>query len=291
LGEPTSPINLGISNVIHFADWQPGKQYLIAYSTVEPRASAPGWDANNDLHFLYFENGTPGTIRDILDTNYGGIYPWWGMTFTWSPDGEHLAYARPDGIGLVDTNGSGLVSLVSISPLNTHAPWAWTPGLAWGSDNQTLFLVSHAAPSGLETPEESPNFDLNSISLADHSRITLIPQTGMFAYPATSSFRESELGSTYFLSFLQAIFPAQSATSRYRLIVCGSDGSKQHQLFPPEGQPGLEPQKSVWSPRVINPGTDYIGIVYEGNLWIVEATSGLSQQVTGDGLTSKIDWK
>ena len=55
-----TPLSLGISNVIHFAAWQPGDRYVIAYSTVEPRATAPGWQANNDLHFLTIENGVPG---------------------------------------------------------------------------------------------------------------------------------------------------------------------------------------------------------------------------------------
>ena len=42
------PISTGIANVIHFADWIPNTN-SIAYSTVEPRSTAPGWQANNDL--------------------------------------------------------------------------------------------------------------------------------------------------------------------------------------------------------------------------------------------------
>ena len=156
--QSAAPVNLGVSNIVHFADWQPGVKYAIAYSTVEPHAAAPGWDANNDLHILPFENGRPGKTQDILDTNYGGVYPWWGMSFAWSPDGKNLAYSRPDGVGLVDIANAGLTNLVNITALNTHGDWAWTPGLAWGSDNHTLFLVTHNAPTGLIAPEESPNF-------------------------------------------------------------------------------------------------------------------------------------
>ena len=285
------PVNLGVANVVHFADWQPGKNYLIAYSTAEPRATSPGWDANNDLHFLAFQDGKPGKIYNILETNYGGIYPWWGMTFAWSPDGHSLAYSRPDGVGLVDINGSGLTTLLNITPLNTHGDWAWTPGLAWGSDSRTLYLVTHAAPSGLVTPEESPNFDLAAISMSDHSSVTLVSQTGMFAYPAASTLRQGESGTTYLIAYLQAIFQVQSATSRYRLWVSGNDGANPRLLFPAEGQPGLEPQRPAWAPKMLDNGSDFIGIVYEGNLWIVDAASGQSQQVTGDGLTSQIDWK
>jgi hypothetical protein len=282
---------LGISNVVHFAAWKPGKEYLIAYSTVEPRATAPGWQANNDLHFLTFKNGVPDQTIDVLETNSGGIYGWWGMTFAWSPDGRKVAYSRPDGIGLVDINDTGLTALLNLIPLNTHGDWAWTPGLAWGSDSQTIYMVTHASPTGLVSPEESPNFDLAAISLADNLSTTLVQQTGMFANPAVSSLRQSESASTYRIAFLQAIFPTQSKTSRYRLDIMNSDGTNLHSLFPAEGQSGLQPQTPVWAPRPLETGGDFIGIIYEGNLWIVDAASGQSQQVTGDGLTSQIDWK
>jgi hypothetical protein len=155
-------------------------------------------------------------------------------------------------------------------------------------------MVTHAPPSGLvTTPEESPNFDLTSISISDHSKNTLIPQTGMFAYPAVSPLRQNESGAAYLVTYLQAIFPAQSATSRYRLMVMANDGTNPRLLLPAEGQPGLAPQQqtSVWAPKLLETGADFISVVYEGNLWIVDVASGQLQQVTGDGLTSRIDWK
>jgi resuscitation-promoting factor RpfB len=286
-----SPISLNVSNVVHFANWQPEKKYLIAYSTVEPRSTAPGWQANNDLHLLTFENGKPTKTFDALEANSGGLYGWWGMAFSWSPDGNNIAYSRPDGVGLVDLGGAGLTTLMEITPWNTHGDWAWTPGITWAKDNRTLYLVNHAAPSGLITAEESTNFDLASISLSNNVHQTLIQHTGMFAYPTVSSLRKGSKGESFLLAYLQAIFPSQSATSRYRLVVTDNDGSNPRFLFPAEGQPGLEPQMPTWAPRVLDSGKDFIGILYAGNLWIVDAASGQSQQVTGDGLTSKIDWK
>ena len=288
---PSAPVNLNISNVVHFAAWQPVMKYVIAYSTVEPRTTAPGWQANNDLHFLTFVDGKPTKTFDALETNSGGISGWWGMNFAWSPDGQTLAYSRPDGIGLADLGGAGLTALQNITPFNTHGDWAWTPGLAWAADGRSLFFVTHAAPSGLISPEESVNFDLGALSLADNSTTALVQQTGMFAYPAVSSLRQSSAGSTYAVAYLQAVFPAQSATSRYRLMVMEKDGTNPHSLFPAEGQTGLEPQVPVWAPRVMDSGADFLGIVYAGNLWIVDAASGQSQHVTGDGLTSTLDWK
>ena len=285
-----TPISLQVSNVVNFAAWQPGKEYVVAYSTVEPRAIAPGWQANNDLHFLTFQNSEPGPTDDILEVK-GGIYGWWGMTFAWSPDGQSLAYSRPDGVGLVDITGASLTSLVNIIPMNTHSDWAWNPSLVWGSDGQAIYLVTHAAPTGLVSPEESPNFDLVSASLTGDLGTPLVQQAGMFANPAVSSLRQGESGSNYLVAFMQAIFPTQSTSSRYRLNVMNSNGTNIRQLFPAEGQSGLQPQSPVWSPRPLVSGGDFIGVIYLGNLWIVDAASGQSQQVTGDGLTSQIDWK
>jgi hypothetical protein len=291
--QPPMLVNLGISNVVHFAAWQPGKKYIIAYSTVEPRATAPGWQANNDLHYLTFQNSTPGRTNDVLETNSGGIYGWWGMSFFWSPDGQTLAYSRPDGAGLIDIQeGVGTLSqIINITPLNTHSDWAWTPGLTWGADSQSLYLVVHAAPSGLVSADESTNFDLAEISLTDKVGNTIIPQTGMFAYPAASSLREVDSTTSFLLAYLQAIFPTQSGTSRYQLNIMNSDGTNIRSIFPSKGQTGLEPQIPVWAPYPMDTGADYIAVVYEGNLWIVDATTGLSQQITGDGLTSEVDWK
>jgi hypothetical protein len=54
---------------------------------------------------------------------------------------------------------------------------------------------------------------------------------------------------------------------------------------------GLDPQTPVWAPEA-NPGEgDFLAILYQGNLWLVDIGSGQTQQITGDGLTDKIDWK
>jgi hypothetical protein len=74
-------------------------------------------------------------------------------------------------------------------------------------------------------------------------------------------------------------------------MVMENDGTNPRLLFPAEGQSGLDPQTPVWAPKLLETGSDFIGIVYAGNLWIVDVASGQSQQVTGDGLTSRIDWK
>ena len=286
------PINLRISNIIHFADWMPGTTTNITYSTVEPRAAAPGWQANNDLYTLKFgATGSLGKPGKVIDANTGGVYGWWGSNFVWSPDGKRLAYSRPDGIGLVSFRDNVLVSLLEIAPLQTHSDWAFIPPITWGMDSRTLYFVNHAPPPGLINPEESPYFDLSALSLLSGANVRMVRQAGMFAYPASSSPQEQDAEQAYRVAYLQALSPLQSETSGYRLVIMDRDGSNRKTFFPGEGAPGLEPQTPLWSPASKSAASDYISVIYQGNLWLIDSSSGQSNQITGDGLIQKIDWR
>jgi hypothetical protein len=281
------PFSTGISNVVHFADWIPGTN-SIAYSTVEPRATAPGWQANNDLHRYSISTGER---RKILDASSGGVYGWWGMTFAFSAEGR-LAYARPDGIGLVDLDGKYLKPVLDITPLNTHSDWAWLPSLTWGADGKTLYFISHAPPPSLVSEEDSPFFDISVTSFENNATAPIVSQTGMFAYPSASPLQSSSRERQYQVAYLQAIFPSQSETSRYRLAVMDRDGSNRRTIFPANDAPGLEPQTPAWAPESIDGQSgDFIAVIYQGNLWLVDSGNGQAYQVTGDGLVTRIDWK
>src|SRR5687767_1134630 len=283
----SKPFATGISNVVHFADWIPGTN-SIAYSTVEPRSTAPGWQANNDLHRY---SVTTGARARGLDASSGGVYGWWGITFAFSAEGR-LAYARPDGIGLVDLDGKYLKPLLSITPFNTHSDWAWLPSLAWGADGETLYYISHAPPPSLVSEEDSPFFDISATSFENNSIVPIVQQAGMFAYPSVSYLQSNSRERQYQVAYLQAIFPSQSETSRYRLVVMDRDGSNRRTVFPATDAPGLEPQTPVWAPDIIDGQSgDFIAVVYQGNLWLVDSGSGQAYQVTGDGLVTRIDWK
>jgi resuscitation-promoting factor RpfB len=281
------PISTGIANVVHFADWIPNTN-SIAYSTVEPRSTAPGWQANNDLHRYSISTREK---RRVLEASSGGVYGWWGITFAFAADGR-LAYARPDGIGLVDLDGKYLKPLLDITPLNTHGDWAWLPALAWGADGKTLYFVSHAPPPSLVSEEDSPFFDINATSFENNSSVQIVEQTGMFAYPSVSSLQSSSRERGYQIAYLQAIFPSQSETSRYRVVVMDRDGSNHRAIFPANDAPGLEPQSLAWAPDAIEGQSgDFIAVVYQGNLWLVDSGNSQAYQVTGDGLVTRIDWK
>ena len=284
-GKGPSPLNA--ANIVHFAAWYPDGSHAIAYSTVEPRPNAPGWQANNDLYKV----SIGGQPQKILDANSGGVYGWWGMTFAFSPSGR-LAYAKPDGIGLVSQDGGYLAPVLAVPPLQTHGDWAWNPGITWGADSATLYFIDHAPAQAPATVEDSPFFDLRAISVDDHATADLSPQVGMFASPSVSVAHTNGGEKAYQLAYLQAIFPDQSETSRYRLVVMDRDGSNRRVLFPPPDVPGLEPQRAAWAPAPIAGQVgDYLSVIYQGNLWLVDSGSGESRQITGDGLASVSDWK
>ena len=291
-GKPKEPLNLNAANVVHFAGWRPNHGARVYYSTVEPRNAAPGWQANNDLYSVSFSASFSPQTKEIIEPSSGGIYGWWGMDFMWSPDGRTLAYTRPDGIGIVDRTNGEYNPLLDITALSTHSDWAWIPGLAWGADNKMLYTVTHAPSQNLVGTEESPYFDLSAVALSNPEEIKLSPQTGMFAYPATSMLRPSGQESVYQIAYLQAIFPSQSESSRYRVVVMDRDGSNRHEVFPPKDTRGIEPQIPVWAPEPI-PGQegDFLAVIYQGNLWLIDSASAETHQITGDGLISRIDWK
>lgn len=282
------PVNLRVSNIVHFASWVPGKGLTVAYSTVEPRSTAPGWQANNDLYVTsYSPSGMIVETKKVLEVNFGGALGWWGTNFTWSPDGALLAYAQPNGIGLVDLEKGSLTPLVDITPYQTRADWAWVTGLGWAPNHQVLYYTTHVPKAGLDNNEASPLFDLAAVVVNGGPSLDILPKSGMFAYPVSSP---KEANGGYRIAFLQAIFPEQSETGRYRLAVMDRDGSNMTRIFPPDDRPGLDPQQVFWSPTPFSDGENWLGVVYQGNLWLVNPTTRQSQQVTGDGLINKICW-
>lgn len=287
--EDAQPISLNVKNIIHFAEWLPNRTATILYSTVEPRQTAPGWQANNDLRRLVF-NSAGRVVRDesIIETNAGGIYGWWGTNYYISPSANSIAFSRPDAIGLVNEKEGALEIILTLLPLQTRSDWAWVPWLEWSANGKVLYFANHTPMTGMNEPESSPLFDLSAYLLPSGPLVKLVSQTGMFAYPSIS---HSIAESKGWLAYLEAIFPDQSETSRYRLIVMQPDGSNRTVIFPTEGGTGLDPQKIVWSPAVPETDHAFIGFVHQGNLWLVSTTDWQPRQVTGDGLITRIDWK
>jgi hypothetical protein len=300
--DPARLIDLGVKDVVHFAEFDPSST-IVAYSTVEWRETAPGWQANNNLYVISVSSsGIIGKPKLLLESNSGGVYGWWGTEFSWAPDGESLLYSRPDGIGIFDIESETMTSIYNVTPYQTGGNWAWVPESAWSPDGKVIYSVDHIPSDDLGT-QESQGFDLIAIPLTGGSVVRMVERVGMFALPMPSpmeqraNFINTMSGTNlyqnaFFVAYLQAIFPDQSETSGYRLTNIDRDGSNKMSLFPEEGAIGLDPQLVVWSPEPMSMEDSYtIAFIYNGNIWFVDTNSGVPQQITGDGLSSKIDWR
>ena len=300
--DPVKIIDLGQNNIIHFAEFDPSSQN-IAYSTAEWRETSPGWQANNDLYEIGVStSGYVGSPATILEPNSGGVYGWWGMDFSWEPDGVDFLYSRPDSIGIINSYEGVATSIYKITPYQTGGNWAWVPGASWSPDGNTIYTVDHIT-SGINENLDSQIFDLIAIPLFNGAPVHLVNNVGMFAYPSTSpiriekNFYDTPSGTSldqasFKIAYLQAIFPDQSETSGYRLAVIDRDGSNQKYLFPDEGAIGLSPQKVIWSPNGMNASDqNMIIFIYNGNIWSVDSNTGVAQQITSDGLTTQVDWR
>lgn len=282
------PIDLRASNIVHFADWVPNRPLTVTYSTVEPRATAPGWQANNDLFMTnYAPSGMIIETEQVIEANFGNAFGWWGTSFAWSADGELLAYAQPNGIGIVDFETQELRPLIDIVPYQTRADWAWVTGLGWSANHQVLYFNTHVPKPGLDNVESSPYFDLSAMVINGGPTLALAETTGMFGYPVTSPRLED---GGYQVAFLMNTSREQGDTGRYWLTVMDRDGSNMTRIFPGEGKLGIEPQRVAWSPDVIDEGHHWVACIYQGNLFLVDPTTGEFRQVTGDSLIEKMDW-
>ncbi len=297
--DPIKIFDLGAKNIVHFASFDPGSQE-VAYSTADWREAAPGWQANNDLFDVRISaDASISSTEMILEANSGGEYGWWGTDFAWLTQ-SLIIYSRPDSVGIVDRNNGIQTSLLEISPLQTGGYWAWVPEIASSPDGKMIYAVNHPMENGNDAAS-GQEFDLVGIPLSGDALVDLVRNVGMFAYPvvspAISTGSVDAQGNAveqmqFSIAYLQAIFPAQSETSGYRLSVVDRDGSNPTSLFPSEGANGLEPQQVAWAPA--NQGSDggqSIAAIYNGNLWIIDSASGVAKQITGDGLTNRIDWR
>jgi hypothetical protein len=301
------PISLPVANVPFYAEWLPDltgpvaptqvQTRTIAYSTAIKIPRPPGWQANNDLRLTsWWEVPDPQTKKkqlvftttQVLDTSLWGTYGWWGTGFALAPDGTKIAFARTDAIGLIDLTTYNQTELATYTAYNTRGDWAWFPTLRWGPDGAFLYTLVHGAPVSLELPEDSPAFNVVALAPISGAQLKLVPRAGMYANPVPSPIQVAASGEHAFqVAFLQVVDPnIDSWKSRYRLGIMDRDGSNVRFIFPPEGLPGLTANQTItWSPDGRR-----LAVIYEGNLWLVDAETGISQQLTGDGLSAKVIW-
>lgn len=289
----SDPVQLVPSDVL-YADWVPGSQNTITYSTAEATPGvAPGWRAHNDLWRMRIDPTTGQAINvdEILERSTGGLYAWWGTTYQWSPDGTRLAWVQADQIGLVNLDEQVLGPPILTYPaFRTDADWSWRATTSWSPDASLIATTIHGEPLGLELPEKSPIFNITITDVEGNFRAEIVKGAGIWSSPLYSpeiTRQDSEFPLVY-LAYLRSRDPASSISGEYDLVVADRDGSNAQVIFPPDKTlPGLKaPQQIAWSPD----GRE-IAFIYQGNLWIIAVDSGVAHQLTLDSGASNPIWK
>ncbi len=278
LAADAEPREVAITDLL-WADWNPdGKE--IAWTTAEPIERAPGWRGENDLWLATLSTqGRLTNRREILKAEAGGGYGWWGSRYQWSPDGEMLAYARPDEVGIVDLDEKETVPLATFPAYRTYSSWAWAPEIAWFPEGSLIATVLHGPTPGDGDPEESPVFDLWVLDVTATYSAELASEVGMWAAPQVSSDGET-------LLFGKASVPYQSHITSYGLCTLDRDGSNRSCFYPPEGEAGIEIPGWLWSPD-----RSFIAFILRDNLYLLREGETTALSVTDqDGVTT-LDWK
>lgn len=277
------PVALPAQDVL-WAAWSPDGTRL-AYST-GAKSGPPGWRARNDLWVMPLLNTdgdlAPDEPKRVLGEQSASPYSWWGTNYAWSPDGQKIAYARPDQLGWIDMTSRRGFPLAAFAPYSAADDHVWVPMPTWSPDSWFVACTIHVDEPGRD-PEESQRFEIWAFDISRQIRARLSSSlAGMWSTPHWSS--TTEKGSM--IAFAEADASSDSYDSRYTLKVMDRDGSNERHLFPGEGEPGIaHPIEYRWSPD----GRQIVTL-YRGDLYLVDLLSGRQQRLTGDGQCSRLDW-
>jgi Tol biopolymer transport system component len=120
-------------------------------------------------------------------------------------------------------------------------------------------------------------FDVWALAADGSFKTELASETGMWAAPRVVS-------GLIILGRAQA--PYASADSRYDLFSIDRDGSNRTRLFPAEGTPGLPGRPDL----AVSPDGTHILVAYQRDLYLVNVSTGASQQLTTEGNISSPRW-
>lgn len=275
-----------------YAEWIPGIEDTVSYSTGEPKLAAPGWSALNDLWVMRIdpETGDQIDIQEVLGRSSGGLYGWWGTQYKWSPNGSQVVWINADKIGLVDLEDRDFgVPLLSYAAVATGADWSWRATVSWSVDGSLLLTTTHGLPYGGEQAEYSPIFNVVAVATDGSFSAEIAQKTGMWSSPQYSpdvANSESVFPKGY-MAYLQAREWENSRNGEYDLVIADRDGSNARIVFPDSQQPGLRAQAGelAWSPD-----GRQLAFIYLGNLWIIDVETAIAHQLTQDGQASKPVW-
>jgi Tol biopolymer transport system component len=283
------PVALVPENVL-YADWVPGAENTISYSTGEPRTAAPGWESYNDLWLMRIDpvSGASVGLRQLVENSQGGLYGWWGTEFQWSPDGSRLAWSRADSTGIVNLDTGDLIPVLTYPVFNTRQSWSWRASVSWTPDASLMLTTIHGDPIGSEPAESSPAFHVAAADPTGTFSVSMVENAGIWSMPRFSPFQNDGTEVRGAMAYLKArdLSNSINEAAEYDLMLADRDGSNARAVFPPLGQPGVTAAAGItWSPD----GT-MIAFIYQGNLWVIDVISDVAHQLTLDGRASRPVW-
>ena len=277
-GADVEPVEMGVNGVL-WAGWAPGGE-RIAWTTAELSEQSPGWRGRNDLWTGRVAlHGNVRYAQEALEAEAAGGYGWWGTRYRWAPDGERLAYARPEEVGVVDLDEETRQPLIRFPAYRTYSSWAWAPDVAWTSDGALLFSGVHGPPPTAVDPEESPVFDLWALDATGAYSAELASEVGMWTAPTVAPDGDTVL-------FGRARIPYQSDLSAYALCTMDRDGSNQRCFYPPEDEHGIELPRWLWSPD-----QQFVAFILRSDLYVLRLEDGVAIPVTDGSDVTTFDWK
>lgn len=286
------PIALIPENVL-LAEWVPGTENTISYSTGEAVAESPGFRAYNDLFSMQIntQTGEALDVRQLVQPSSAFLYAWYPTTFTWSPDGSELACVLADSVGLVDLQTGACRPLLNFRAFETpRGSWSWRSTVSFSPDGSLLLTTVHGQPIGAEPPGTSPAFHVAITDKNGAFSANVVENAGIWSMPRYSpAVTNPDTGEQRaYIGYLRARDLSNSIndSAQYDLVIADRDGSNAVVIFPTPGQPGLTPDPHfTWSPD----GT-HIALIYQGNVWVIDITSRLGHQLTLDGGASTLVW-
>ena len=293
--ENSTAVRLAPTDVL-YAEWRPRTRHTIAYSTGEGRQAMPPRRALNNLWLMDIDRhtGRAVDIEAIIPESDGGRYGWRGTDFSWSPQGDRIAWARADAMGIVDFEEKKLIALLDYTAFDTSQFGVWLPPLSWSHDGHFIASIRRGAPLGSESAAIDSVFDLAVTSADGRYSAQVKTAVGIWAAPSYSpgiAAPNSDFPRGW-LAYLQARAPYNSIDSQYDLVVADRDGSSRRIIFPPAARAGMQMSDFGLSANGFawSPDARFIALVYQGNLWIVDIQSSDSYQVTFDGGAAHPVW-
>lgn len=299
LGE--KPRQIPLDNLL-YAQWSVDGSARIAYSTGVKTPGAPGWKAHNDLSIAALgitstlpitsalatqaPSGTDQiavTTTQIIPPSNPAPYSWWGANFAWSPDGQVVAYAFGDQVGLINVATGSRRTVKQFAYYNTRADWVWTPQITWSPDSRFILAAIHAPTVGAGLAEDSPSFDLWALARDNSVDLAMIHDSGMWSAPAWSP---PDARGESRIAFGAALNAADSERSPYALYVMDRDGSARSKIFPEASENGLEVVQLAWSPDDAQ-----IAAIRDGDVWLYDFHWGVWLQLTSNGDSRLPRWK